>query len=228
VAEKRKSDGIEHASTVDGGVRVIVGLDELLSDLEARMAVAAGARMIVGIAGAPGSGKSTAAAALHERLGADAALVPMDGFHLANEQLELLGRRDRKGAPDTFDAAGYVALLERCRATGADTIYAPRFVREIEESYAQAIAVLPSTRIVLTEGNYLLLDEEPWNELDRSIDVRYHLDVDDDVRVERLVARHVSFGKSPEEARAWSLGPDEANARRIAAAAHRADALLRL
>jgi pantothenate kinase len=228
VATERKLDGIEPATSIEEGLRVIVGLDEFVSDLEARMAVAAGARIIVGIAGAPGSGKSTAAAALRGRLGADVALVPMDGFHLANEQLEILGRRDRKGAPDTFDAAGYVALLERCRAAGALTIYAPRFVREIEESYAQAIAVPPSARIILTEGNYLLLDEEPWNELDRVIDVRYHLDVDDDVRVERLIARHVAFGKSPEEARAWSLGPDEANARLIAASAHRADALLRL
>ncbi|RWZ53229.1 nucleoside/nucleotide kinase family protein [Labedella phragmitis] len=206
----------------------MAGLDALVADIEARAEAAAGARIVVGIAGAPGSGKSTAAAAVIDRLGTEAALVPMDGFHLADEQLQALGRRDRKGAPDTFDAAGYVALLARCRAAGRDVVYAPRFVREIEESYAQAIAVPPSARVVLTEGNYLLLDVEPWNELDRVTDVRYHLDVDEDVRLERLIARHVAFGKSPEEARAWSLGPDEANARLIAASAHRADALLRL
>jgi pantothenate kinase len=221
------SDGIEPASAFDGGRPTILGIDALVSDIEARQA-AAGARILVGIAGPPGSGKSTVTAALRERLGADAALVPMDGFHLANEQLDVLGRRGRKGAPDTFDAAGYVALLARCRTVGPDTIYAPRFVREVEESYAQSIAVPPSARIVLTEGNYLLLDDEPWNELDHVIDVRYHLDVDDDVRLERLIARHVAFGKSPDAARAWSLGPDEANARLIAASAHRADALLRL
>lgn len=222
------SDGIEAARVGGGGLRIIEGMDALVSDVDARVAAGDGARLIVGIAGAPGSGKSTAAAALQDRLGIEAALVPMDGFHLANEQLERLGRRDRKGAPDTFDAAGYVALLARCREERDDTIYAPRFVREIEESLASAIAVPPSARVVLTEGNYLLLDADPWNALDRVIDVRYHLEVDQDVRLDRLIARHVAYGKSPDDARAWSLGPDEANARLIAASAHRADALLRL
>lgn len=222
---------MSRAADVSGQARpTIDGLDALVADIERRRGETAGERIIVGIAGAPGSGKSTVAAALLERLDA-AALVPMDGFHLANEQLEALGRRDRKGAPNTFDAAGYVALLERCRTAGAaggqpGTVYAPRFVREIEESYAAAIAVPPSARVVVTEGNYLLLDEAPWNALDRIIDVRYHLDVDHDVRIERLIARHVAFGKTPEAARAWSLGPDERNAERIAAAAHRADAVL--
>lgn len=208
----------------------IDGLDALVADIEGRLAHADG-RLLVGIAGAPGSGKSTAAALLVERFGGDAALVPMDGFHLANEQLETLGRRDRKGAPDTFDADGYVALLERCRrSSGADgrTVYAPRFVREIEESYGSAIAVPPSVRLVITEGNYLLLDRRPWSELGEVLDVRYHLAVDQDVRRERLIARHIAFGKSPEDARDWSLGPDEANAVLIEAAAVRADAILRL
>jgi pantothenate kinase len=223
------SDEARSLDVRDDGPPVLVGMDALVSDVEARAAAAAGGeRIVVGIAGAPGSGKSTAAATLQERLGIETALVPMDGFHLANEQLERLGRRDRKGAPDTFDAGSYVALLARCRAAGADTVYAPRFVREIEESYASAIAVPPSARLVLTEGNYLLLDTDPWNGLDEVIDVRYHLEVDRDVRLERLIARHIAFGKSPEAARAWSLGPDETNARLIAASAHRADALLRL
>ncbi|RWZ68690.1 nucleoside/nucleotide kinase family protein [Labedella populi] len=203
-------------------------MDAFVADVEARLTAAAGARLVVGIAGAPGSGKSTAAVVLQNRLRVETVLVPMDGFHLANEQLERLGRRQRKGAPDTFDAAGYVALLERCRAAGPETIYAPRFVREIEESYAAAIALPSSARVVLTEGNYLLLDAAPWNELDRVIDVRYHLEIDDDVRVERLIARHIAFGKSPDDARAWSLGPDEANARLVERSSHRADALLRL
>jgi pantothenate kinase len=222
------SDEVGSLDVRDDGPPVLIGMDALVSDVEARAAAAGGERIVVGIAGAPGSGKSTAAATLQERLGIETALVPMDGFHLANEQLERLSRRDRKGAPDTFDAAGYIALLARCRAAGADTVYAPRFVREIEESYASAIAVPPSARVVLTEGNYLLLDVDPWNGLDEVIDVRYHLEVDQDVRLERLIARHIAFGKSPEAARAWSLGPDETNARLIAASAQRADALLRL
>jgi pantothenate kinase len=207
------------------------GLDALAADISARLDAAPG-RVLVGIAGAPGSGKSTVAALLLERFGADAALVPMDGFHLANRQLEVLGRRDRKGAPDTFDADGYVALLERCRAAGGDerpvTVYAPEFVRGVEESYGSAIAVPPSTRLVLTEGNYLLLDEPPWASLGEVLDVRYHLAVDPELRRERLIARHVAFGKSSEAARAWALGPDEANALLVEAAASRADAIVTL
>jgi pantothenate kinase len=207
------------------------GLDALAADISARLDAAPG-RVLVGIAGAPGSGKSTVAALLLERFGADAALVPMDGFHLANRQLEALGRRDRKGAPDTFDADGYVALLERCRSAGAGerpvTVYAPEFVREVEESYGSAIAVPPSTRLVLTEGNYLLLDEPPWSSLGEVFDVRYHLAVDPELRRERLIARHVAFGKSSEAARAWALGPDEANALLVEAAASRADAIVTL
>lgn len=206
---------------------VIDGLAALAADIDTRLAAGEG-RLVVGIAGAPGSGKSTVAAELRERFGDTAALVPMDGFHLANEQLDALGRRDRKGAPDTFDARGYVALLERCRRAGAETVYAPRFVREIEESYGSAIAVPPSARLVITEGNYLLLDVPPWSELGGVLDVCYHLDVDPDVRRERLIARHIAFGKSPDAARAWALGPDEANAVLIEAAAARADALVRI
>ncbi len=213
--------------SLSGPERTIVGLEALVADVERRQGLAGGRRIIVGIAGAPGSGKSTVAAALLDRLGPDAALVPMDGFHLANEQLQQLGRRERKGAPDTFDAAGFVALLERCR-TAADTVYAPRFVREVEESYASAIAIPPSVRTVVTEGNYLLLDTPPWRALDDVIDVRYHLDVDRELRLERLIARHVAFGKTPDAARDWALGPDEANAELIASVAHRADAILRL
>lgn len=214
----------------DDVMPTIDGLDAFAAEIEHRLAHASG-RLMVGIAGSPGSGKSTAAALLAERFGGEAALVPMDGFHLANEQLAALGRRDRKGAPDTFDADGYVALLERCRRSyGADgrIVYAPRFVREIEESHGSAIAVPPSARLVITEGNYLLLDRRPWSELGEVLDVRYHFAVDQDVRRERLIARHILFGKSPDDARAWSLGPDEANAVLIEAAAVRADAIVRL
>lgn len=190
--------------------------------------VAAGSRRtVIGLTGPPGAGKSTVAEALVDELGNDAVLVPMDGFHLSNAVLEALGRRDRKGAPDTFDAAGYVALLRRLRSPAAEVVYAPAFVREIEEPIAAGIAVPPETPIVITEGNYLLLDEHPWRQLRELLDATWYLQLDDAVRLERLIARHVAFDKTPEAARAWAEGTDQRNADTIAATAHRADLLLR-
>ena len=138
-------------------------------------------------------------------------------------ELARLGRAQRKGAPDTFDAAGYLALLRRLRAQGPDeTVYAPEFRREIEEPIAGAIAVLPQTPLLLAEGNYLLLDEPPWAQIAGVLDEVWYLDVDDTLRRERLVARHRSFGRSAEAAHAWVMNTDEPNARRIAASAARA------
>ena len=134
-----------------------------LARLQALMA--SGQRKLLGLVGAPGAGKSTLALAMLQAVGADRAqVVPMDGFHLANVELQRLGRADRKGAPDTFDSAGYVALLQRLRnqQPDGDIVYAPEFRREIEEPIAGAIAVLPSTQLVITEGNYLLHDVGPW------------------------------------------------------------------
>lgn len=197
------------------------GLDAL-GDL---VAAVRGDRVIVGIAGAPGVGKSTATDALAARF-PHAVVVPMDGFHLANEQLERLGRRDRKGAPDTFDAAGFVAAMERIRAR--EDVYLPRFDRSIEESIAGAIHVPASARLVIVEGNYLLLDTDPWSRLDAVFDARFQLEVGRDIRLARLTARHELFGMSPGAARAWAEGPDEANAVLIEAAAHRADAVVNI
>jgi pantothenate kinase len=147
----------------------------------------------------------------------------MDGFHLANAELQRLGRADRKGAPDTFDAAGYVALLRRLREQRADEIvYAPEFRREIEEPVAGAIAVLPQTQLLITEGNYLLLQEGAWAEVAPLLDEVWYVEVDDAVRVERLVQRHQQFGRSREAALAWVVQTDEPNARRIAATRGRA------
>lgn len=186
-------------------------------------------RRLLGLVGAPGSGKSTLARALEQALPGRAQVVPMDGFHLAQVELQRLGRAERKGAPDTFDSAGYVALLRRVREQRADEIvYAPEFRREIEEPVAGAIAVLPQTQLVITEGNYLLLQEDSWAEVAPLLDEVWFVEVDDALRVERLVRRHQQFGRSPEEALAWVAQTDEPNARRIAATRERAQRVIRI
>lgn len=185
-------------------------------------------RTIIGITGPPGAGKSTVAAALVRELGPAAVLVPMDGFHLSNQVLESLGRRDRKGAPDTFDAAGYVALLRRLRAPCPEVVYAPVFRREIEEPIGSSIPVPPDTSIVITEGNYLLLDLHPWRQVRDLLDAVWYLEADNAVRVERLIARHMEFGKTPDAALVWAERSDQRNACIVAASAHRADLVLRL
>ncbi len=186
-----------------------------------------GGRRLLGLVGPPGAGKSTVAEALLASLGEAAQVVPMDGFHLANVELARLGRSGRKGAPDTFDAAGYVALLRRLRQQRPDEIvYAPEFRREIEEPIAGAIAVHPHTRLVITEGNYLLLDEGPWAGVAGLLDDCWYVEVDDALRLQRLVERHMRFGRSPEAARDWVEHTDEPNARRIAATRARAPAIL--
>ena len=191
----------------------------------ARALAGAGERRLLGLTGAPGSGKSTLAASLVAALAPDAVLVPMDGFHLANAELIRLGRRDRKGAPDTFDAAGYVALLQRLRRA-EEVVYAPGFDRGIEEAIAGAIPVPAEVPLVVTEGNYLLLKDGQWRGVRPLLDEVWYLDVDEDLRLERLIRRHVLYGKAPDEATAWSHGPDQRNAERIAATRDRADLVL--
>lgn len=180
-------------------------------------------RTMLGIVGAPGAGKSTVVDALIRGLGADAALVPMDGFHLADRVLSALGRRERKGAPDTFDAAGYVTLLRRLRNGAEDVVYAPEFRRDLEEPIASSIAVSLETPIVITEGNYLLLPYEPWVHVRTLLDEVWFLMPEEAVRQERLVARHIAFGKDPDAARAWAMGSDQRNAELVTSTADRAD-----
>jgi pantothenate kinase len=188
-----------------------------------------GRRRLLGLVGAPGSGKSTLAQALLDALPGLAQVVPMDGFHLANAELQRLGRAGRKGAPDTFDSAGYAALLRRLREQrDGEIVYAPEFRREIEEPIAGAIAVLPQTRLVITEGNYLLLDEGPWAQVAPLLDEVWYVDVDDRLRRDRLVRRHEQFGRSREAALAWVADTDEPNARRIEATRGRAHHVVRL
>ena len=191
--------------------------------------LAGGGRKLLGLVGAPGSGKSTVAQALLDALPGRAQVVPMDGFHLANAELGRLGRAGRKGAPDTFDSAGYVALLRRLRNQPAgEVVYAPEFRREIEEPVAGAIAVRPETPLVITEGNYLLLEEGPWAGVAPLLDEVWYVEVDDGLRIERLLRRHQQFGRSLEAAQAWVAQTDEPNARRIAATRTRAHHILRL
>ncbi len=183
-----------------------------------------GERVIVGIVGPPGAGKSTVTASLMASI-ADAVAVPMDGFHLSNEVLTDLGRRERKGAPDTFDVAGYVALLNRLRGD-AGTIYAPRFDRSLEESIGSAIPVPPECTLVITEGNYLLADDHGWSEVRTLLDEVWYLDVPREVLVSRLVARRMSDGHPEGEARTWVKDVDVPNMARVEATAARADRVL--
>ncbi len=185
-------------------------------------------RRLLGITGPPGAGKSTLALALVEALGSQAAYLPMDGFHLAQAELERLGRADRKGAPDTFDAAGFVALLRRLRDGSDDVVYAPGFDRGLEQSIAGAIPIARDVALVVTEGNYLLLDDPPWHEVRPLLDEAWYVDLDAEVRVTRLIDRHVRFGRSPSAAREWVLRSDEANARLIEASRGRADLVVRV
>jgi pantothenate kinase len=202
----------------------------------ARELVVGGRRAVLGITGTPGAGKSTLVEHLLAALatsppdglepGAWVAHVPMDGFHLADVELDRLGLRDRKGAPETFDAYGFVNLLRRLRADDEQVVYAPSFARDLEQPIAGAIGVRPGARLVVTEGNYLLLDAPPWTAVRELVDAVWFCDPDDEVRLERLVRRHVEFGKEPGAAFDWAHGTDERNARLVRETRERADLVI--
>ena len=293
---ERAGGRVEAASTRDGlglgrGVRLGTSAEAIVDRLvEIRASLPAHPRVILGIAGAPGAGKSTIAGLLVQRLGPTAVLLPMDGYHLPQAELVRLGRRERMGAPDTFDVPAFVATLRALRslrslplaepsaetprcpigtvcdlsdcanwapqegdggwvdwkgstvapavASGTHSyicvdhsgvpVLAPGFDREIEEPVPDAIAIDQELSTVVVEGNYLLLDSGGWEEVSPLLDVTAFIEVDNDVRQARLTERHVRFGKNRADAAAWALGPDERNARTVAATAARADHVLRL
>jgi pantothenate kinase len=202
-------------------------MDELLARV-AELARRPG-RCVLGLAGPPGAGKSTLAARLAAGVGRAAVVVPLDGFHLADAELIRLGRLGRKGAPDTFDAAGYVALLARLRnAEGDEVVYAPSFDRRIDQPIAGSIPVQAHARLVITEGNYLLFDQPPWAEVPGLLDEVWWVDADDAERRRRLVARHERLGKTPAAARRFVAESDEVNARAVAPGRERADVIVRV
>lgn len=183
---------------------------------------------MLGLVGAPGAGKSTLAHVLATQWPQAIQVVPMDGFHLANVELDRLDRKDRKGAPDTFDVLGFIALLTRLRTQTADeVVYAPNYERTIEEGIAGAIAIQSATPLIVVEGNYLLLSDSPWNKVQALLDETWFVDVPQDLRVERLTQRHQQFGRSAQDACDWVQHTDEPNAQRIEAVRTKVDVIFR-
>jgi pantothenate kinase len=185
-----------------------------------------GERFLLGITGSPGAGKSSLAAALASTY--HAVVVPLDGFHLADVELARRGLIDRKGAPETFDAEGYAALLARIRARPKHVVMAPMFERDLEQPIAGAIPVPPEAGLVIAEGNYLLDDDAHWHGVRTNLDAVWHVVTEDWLRLERLVARHLESGKSPETAQAWVERVDQPNAHLIEASRFRADLVIDL
>ena len=203
----------------------LTSLDEVITRARSLMT---GERKIVGLIGKPGAGKSTLSAQLIEHLGAQAAILNMDGYHLSNLALRELGRADRKGAPDTFDALGFTAILKRVKNQVDQDIYFPVFDRSIEESIAAQGVITPEVKLVITEGNYLLHNKDNWGGVKELLDESWFIEVDDQIRIERLVNRHHKFGKSKADAHSWATGSDENNARIVAQTRELADVIINL
>ena len=203
----------------------LTSLEEVVSRAKSLMD---GERKIVGLIGKPGAGKSTLSAQLIQQLGDQAAILNMDGYHLSNLALHELGRADRKGAPDTFDALGFTEILKRVKHEVDKDIYFPVFDRAIEESIAAQGVIVPSVKLVITEGNYLLHNGDNWSGVKNLLDESWFIEVDDSLRIERLVNRHHKFGKSKVDALSWATGSDENNAKIVAQTRESADLIINL
>jgi pantothenate kinase len=194
---------------------------------ELRRGLTSGRRVLLGVAGSPGSGKSTFSACLADALGQDAAfVVPMDGFHLGNAIIDGTPLRQRKGAPDTFDVGGYLSLLQRLGRRDEDVVYAPDFRRTIDEPVAASLAIPASVPLIITEGNYLLNDDPRWQQVRAQLDEVWFIETPRDLRLARLVERHMLYGMERADAEAWANGPDAANARLIESTRSRADRVI--
>lgn len=190
----------------------ITSLEEVLTEVAAFFELS-NERVILAIIGKPGAGKSTITDHIFKNIAAeDAVLVPMDGYHLSNRILADLALADRKGAPETFDAQGFVSLMRRIKSDIHSDIYFPIFHRDLEESMAAEGVIKAGTKLIIVEGNYLLLQSSPWSEIAKLIDESWYLDLPETLRQERLISRHVAYGRSPQDAQSWALGSDERNA----------------
>jgi pantothenate kinase len=207
---------------------LLTSLDEVVDRARSLMTPMSGERKIVGLIGKPGAGKSTLSAQLIDQLGDQAAILNMDGYHLSNLSLRELGRADRKGAPDTFDALGFTDILKRVKNQVDQNIYFPVFDRAIEESISAQGVITPEIKLVITEGNYLLHNENNWGGVKELLDESWFIEVDDQIRIERLVNRHHKFGKSKADAHSWATGSDENNARIVAQTRELADVIINL
>ena len=181
-------------------------------------------RTLIGIVGKPGAGKSTVVEQIQTKYRShEVSIIPMDGFHLSNDELISLGRRERKGAPDTFDVEGFTSLIKSVKIDHSVDHKFPIFHREIEASIADEGMIPKESKVVVIEGNYLFSEAHGWNGIYPLLDRTWFIEIDDEIRIQRLIARHVRYGKTLEEAEAWSRGSDETNARFIGLTAHRAE-----